>query len=133
VIEFSTTEEGTEGPKIEEHLPEIDEIKTLTKQIVSEQPKDIELEFDIPEGKSEIYRESIEVSKSSVEISDETICGAGTSSSTMLGLFGKISTLSVYFMSSVISGESFSTVSIVLSTVVVISAESLNISSVGRK
>jgi hypothetical protein len=45
VIEFSTTEEGTEGPKIEEHLPEIDEIKTLTKQIVSEQPKDIELEF----------------------------------------------------------------------------------------
>jgi hypothetical protein len=56
----------------EEHLPEIDEIKTLTKQIVSEQPKDIELEFDTPEGKSEIYRESIEVSKSSVEISDET-------------------------------------------------------------
>jgi hypothetical protein len=30
------------------------------------------LEFDTPEGKSEIYRESIEVSKSSVEISDET-------------------------------------------------------------
>jgi hypothetical protein len=73
------------------------------------------MEIEIPSETEERFEETVELAPKqpsvemeitvSLKVTSSTICGAGTSSSTMLGLFGKISTLSVYFMSSVISGE----------------------------